>query len=137
MSLRLRSPSYWPCSCGTATWLSSMTSRKSFGEVVEQGERRLAVGAAVDVHRVVLDAVAVADLLDHLEVVLRAHPQALRLEQLALLLEPGQPLLQLGLDADHGLAHPLVAGDVVRGREDHACAVSSRSVLAGERVDRS
>ena len=95
-----------------------MTSRKSFGEVVEQGERRLAGAAAVDVHRVVLDAVAVADLLDHLQVVLRAHAQALRLEQLALVLEPRQPLLQLGLDADHRLAHALVAGDVVGGRED-------------------
>ena len=70
------------------------------GEVVEQRERRLARAATVDVHRVVLDAVAVADLLHHLEVVLRAHAQPLRLEQLALLLEPGQPLLQLGLDAD-------------------------------------
>ena len=74
------------------------------GEVVEQGERRLAVVAAVDVHRVVLDAVAVADLAHHLQVVLRAHPQPLRLEQLALGLEPGQPLLQLGLDLDHRLA---------------------------------
>ena len=73
------------------------------GEVVEQRVRRLAGAAAVDVHRVVLDAVAVADLLHHLEVVLRAHAQALRLEQLALLLEPGQPLLQLGLDADDRL----------------------------------
>ena len=68
--------------------------------------------------RVVLDAVAEADLLHHLEVVLGAHAQALRLEQLALLLELGQPLLQLGLDALDGLAHALLAGDVVRGRED-------------------
>ena len=30
----------------------------------------------------------------------------------------GQPLLQLGLDAADGAAHALVAGDVVRGRED-------------------
>ena len=88
------------------------------GEVVEQGERRLAVAAPVDVHRVVLDAVAVADLLDHLQVVLRAHPQPLGLEQLAVGLEPRQPLLQLGLDADDRRAHPLVAGDVVGGRED-------------------
>ena len=54
------------------------------GEVVEQRERRLAEVAAVDVHRVVLDAVAVADLGHHLEVVLGAHAQALGLEQLAL-----------------------------------------------------
>ena len=104
------------------------------GEVVEQGERRLAVGAAVDVHRVVLDAVAVPDLLDHLQVVLGAHAQALRLEQLAVGLEPRQPLLQLGLDADDRLAHALVAGDVVRGGED----LRSRQLaelLAGERID--
>ncbi len=68
-------------------------------EVVDEGEGRLARRPAVDVSRVVLDAVAVADLLDHLEVVLGAHAQALGLEQLALLLEPGEPLLQLGLDA--------------------------------------
>jgi hypothetical protein len=35
---------------------------------------------------------------DHLEVVLRAHAEALGLEQLPVGLEPGQPLLQLGLD---------------------------------------
>ena len=68
--------------------------------------------------RVVLDAVAEADLLHHLEVVLGAHAQALGLEQLALLLELGQPLLQLGLDADDGRLHALLAGDVVGGRED-------------------
>ena len=43
-----------------------------------------------------------ADLAHHLEVVVGAHPQPLRLEQLALLLEPRQPLLQLGLDAVDG-----------------------------------
>ena len=31
-SLRLRSPMYWPCNCGTATWLSSMTNKKSSGK---------------------------------------------------------------------------------------------------------
>ena len=85
-------------------------------------------------HRVVLDAVAVADLLDHLQVVLRAHAQPLRLEQLALALEERQPLLQLGLDADDGLAHPLVAGDVVGGREDDDLG-QLVELLAGERVD--
>ncbi len=91
-------------------------------KVVEQGERRLAWATAVDVHRVVLDAVAVADLLDHLQVVLRAHAQALCFEQLALFLEPRQTLLQLGFDADHRLAHAFVAGDVVSGRERPAFA---------------
>ena len=68
--------------------------------------------------RVVLDAVAVADLGHHLEVVLGAHAQPLGLEQLALLLELGQPLLELGLDAHDGRAHALLAGHVVGGRED-------------------
>ena len=86
-------------------------------EVVEQRVRRLAVVPAVDVHRVVLDAVAVPHLLDHLEVVLGAHPEALRFEELAVGFEPRQALLQLGFDAHHGLAHDLVAGDVVRGGE--------------------
>ncbi len=103
-------------------------------EIVEQRERGLPRAATIDVHGVVLDAVAIADLLDHLQVVLRAHPQALRLEQLAFLLEPRQPLLQLGLDADHGLAHPLVAGDVVGGREDLGpWQIAER--LAGEWID--
>ena len=103
-------------------------------EVVEQGVGRLAVDAPVDVHRVVLDAVAVPDLLDHLEVVLGAHAQPLRLEELAVLLEPREPLLQLGFDADHGLAHDLVAGDVVRGREDDELGELVH-LLAGERID--
>ena len=105
------------------------------GEVVEQRERGLAEVAPVDVHRVVLDAVAVADLAHHLEVVLGAHPQPLRLEQLAFLLEPRQALLELGFDLDHRRAHPLVARHVVRGREHHR-AIHLRQRLAGQRVDR-
>ena len=65
------------------------------GEVVEQAVGRRAAAAAVDVHRVVLDAGAGADLPHHLDVVGRAHPQPLRLEQLALPLELGEPVLEL------------------------------------------
>ncbi len=104
------------------------------GEVVEQRERRLAVVATVDVHRVVLDAVAVADLADHLEVVLGAHPEALGLEQLALLLELLQSDLELVLDLGHGHCQPLVAGDVVRRREDDR-ALHLLQRLTGQRVD--
>ena len=104
------------------------------GEVVEQGERRLAVLATVDVHRVVLDAVAVAEFAHHLEVVRGAHPQALRLEQLVVLLELLQPHLQFGLDLAHRHRHALVAGDVVGGRE-HVRPLHLAQLLAGERVD--
>ena len=57
------------------------------GEVVEQAGR-LARRASVDVRVVVLDSGAEADLLHHLEVERRAHAELLRLEQLALALEP-------------------------------------------------
>ena len=111
-----------------------MTTRKSSGKKSSSVFGGHARAPAVDRRRVVLDAVAVADLLHHLEVVLRAHAQPLRLEQLALLLEPGEALLELGLDADDRLPHPLVAGDVVGGREDDEL-VEHGDLLAGERVD--
>ena len=53
-------------------------------EVVEQRVGGLAGLASVDVPRVVLDARARADLAHHLEVVVRAHAQPLRLEELVL-----------------------------------------------------
>ena len=88
------------------------------GEVVDQAVGRRARRPAVDVPGVVLDAGAEADLAHHLDVVGRAHAQPLRLEQLALPLELGQPVGQLELDAGDGPLHPLRAGDVVGGRED-------------------
>ena len=84
---------------------------------------------------VVLDAGARADLTHHLDVVGGAHPQPLRLEQLALPLELGQPLGELELDAGDGPLHPLGTGDVVRGREDVGALVLGDH-LAGERVQR-
>ena len=71
-------------------------------EVVEQRERRLPGRAAVEHARVVLDAVAVAELLHHLEVVLGALAQAVRLEQLALLLEHRDVPLELLADRRGG-----------------------------------
>ena len=104
------------------------------GEVVEQRVRRLTRCAAVDVARVVLDARAEPDLAEHLEVVVRAHPQALGLEELALALEQREPLVELLLDRDDGPLHPLVRGDVVRRREHRDLGEVSEH-LAGERVE--
>ena len=50
-------------------------------------------------------------------------------------LEPRQPLLQLGLDAGDRRAHALVGRDVVR-RGEHDELVELAELLAGERVDR-
>ena len=68
--------------------------------------------------RVVLDAAAVAHLAQHLHVVLRALPQAVRLEELAVLLEPGAALLHLAADLDERALDGRVVGDEVRGRVD-------------------
>ena len=105
------------------------------GEVVEQAVGRGAAGAAVDVHRVVLDAGAGADLAHHLDVVRRAHPQPLRLEQLALPLERRELVVELELDALDRPLHALRAGDVVGGREDVELGVLGDH-LAGDRVQR-
>ena len=133
VSLRDRSPSYWPWSCGTVTWLSSITHQEVVREVVEQRVRRLARGTPVQEARVVLDAGAEPDLAHHLEVVGGAHPQPLRLEQLVAVLEPLQPLEQLGLDALDRGAHLLFLGHVVRRREEHELVLLLED-LAGQRV---
>ena len=62
------------------------------GQVVEQRRRRLARRAARQMPRVVLDPVAVADLLDHLEIEHRPLVQPLGLERPARGLELRQPL---------------------------------------------
>ena len=95
--------------------------------------RRAARLPAVDVHRVVLDAGAEPDLPHHLHVIGGAHPQPLRLEQLALPVQLRQPLLQLGLDAGDRALHPLRPSGVVRGREDEQLVHLAHDVT-GQRV---
>ena len=84
-------------------------AQEVLAEVVDQRVRRLARVAPVEVARVVLDAVAVAHLLEHLEVVARAHLEPLRLEQLALGLEFAEPLVEFLSDAGDG-ASPISLG---------------------------
>ena len=103
-------------------------------EVVEQRERRLTRRAAVEHARVVLDAVAVAELLHHLEVVLGALAQAVRLEQLALLLELRDVPLELLADHGSGALDRRRRRHVVRGRVDRDL-VLARVDLAAERVE--
>ena len=105
-----------------------------FREVVDQRRRRGPRRTAVHVPRVVLDAGTEPDLLDHLQVVLGAHAQALRLEQLALVLQLLEPVRELFLNGLDSLFHALVRGHVVGGRED-AHLVFLADHVAGERVD--
>ena len=104
-------------------------------EVVEERVRGAPGRATVDVARVVLDPRAEADLPEHLEVVRGAHPEPLRLEQLALRLELGEALVQLLLDRDERALHPLVARDVMRGRERGEVRDRVGEQLPRERVE--
>ena len=103
-------------------------------QVVEQAGRRLAGLAARQVARVVLDARAVAELRDHLEVEQRALLEALRLEQLVRGAKLGQARAKLHLDLVDGLQQPLARRHVVRGRE-HREARHLAQHLAGQRVE--
>ena len=88
------------------------------GQVVQQGRGRLARGPAGEVPGVVLDAVAEAQLLHHLQVEAGALLQALGLQEFVMLPEPAHPFVQLGLDGGHGPAPRQVGGDVMGGGVD-------------------
>ena len=103
-------------------------------EEVDQTRRRRAGLAPGEVARVVLDAVAIADLAQHVEVVARAHLQPLRFEQFAVPPEVGQTLLQLVFDRNDRAPQLLVGRDEMLGGEDRKLGLLF-DVLAGEQVD--
>ena len=103
------------------------------GQIVDQRGRRIARLGARQVAGVVLDALAVAHLLQHLEVEARALLEPLRLHQLARLHQLVEPPAQLFLDALDRVQHLFTRRDVVAGRIDD----EARHLLAdapGERV---
>ena len=103
------------------------------GEVVQQRPRRAAWRAGAEVPRVVLDARAVAHLLQHLQIVPAAGLQPGRLQHLALLSQPGQPLRQLLLDRFARLVHLLCRCHPVLRRVELEL-ISLRQHLSGQRV---
>ena len=104
-------------------------------QVIEQRGRRLPRQASGKVPRVVLDAVAVADLLDHLQIEHGALVQPLRLDQLALFFQLRLPPLQLRADARHGALACLLRHHIVRLWDRSAAA--GRSAAPGPAADRS
>ena len=88
------------------------------GEVIDQAFRRGPRLPASEMARIVLDAVAVTDLLEHLEVVGGALLQALGLQQLALLIEDIEALPQFRANGLDRVLQALLGGHEVLGRID-------------------
>ena len=84
--------------------------------------------------RVVLDPVAEAHFLQHLEVVVRPHPDALRLEVLAVLLEERHALVQFPADRRDGRLQLAAARHVLISRIQIEL-VQRAQHLAGERIE--
>ena len=103
-------------------------------QVVDQRRRRLARLAARQVPRVVLDALAEAELGQHLEVEARALLDALRLEQPACLLEELDAAAQLQLDRLDRAQGGLPRRDVVARRIDREARHRVQHA-AGQRVE--
>ena len=103
-------------------------------QVLEQGRRRLAGFTPGEVAGVVLDPLAVAHGLEHLEVERGPFVEALGLQKLALGVELGEARLELDLDVADGLADGGAGGDVV-GIGVDGDGVERRRLLAGQRVE--
>ena len=103
-------------------------------EVVEQRPRPRAGLAARQVAGVVLDAGAVPELAQHLEVERRPLPESSGLEHATLRLELADPDLHLGLDVDDGLLE-LVGRRHEVGRRVDVRLLAFREQLPGERVE--
>ena len=92
------------------------------GEIVEQAGRRFPGLAAVQMAGIILDAVAVAQLLDHLQIKLCPLLQTLRLHQAPAGLEGRQPFQQLLPDVGRGPLKVVLGGNEVTGRIDDGLA---------------
>jgi hypothetical protein len=103
-------------------------------EVVDQASRTLARLPSRERARVILDARAVPDLLQHFHVVLGPHTESLRFEELSLVLELPEPLRQLLANGAQPLLDPDRSRDEVLGRIDGG-RVDGLDRVAGERID--
>ncbi len=103
-------------------------------QVVEQRRRWIAGVLAGEMPRVVLDAVAVADLSHHLQIELSTLRQALRFHQLVLLVQLFEADLQLRLDRVHRRQHALAGGRVM-GLGIDGIAHHLAQAFAGQRIE--
>ena len=101
------------------------------GEVIDQAFRRRAGGATGQVAGVILNAVAVAHLLQHLQVVGGALFQPLGLQQPPLQIEQIQPFAELGADLLDRPLQPLLRGHEVLGGIDVDGVHALQNLTAG------
>ena len=91
---------------------------KILGEIVDEGHGGRAGDSVGDDAGIVLDAGAVAQLLHHFHIIGGALADALGFDELAVVLEPLDPLLHLHADALDGGLQLLPGSDVVGGGVD-------------------
>ena len=107
--------------------------QKILGEIIHQRKRRFACLTPCQMARIILDAGAIAHLLHHLQIIIRALLQALCLQQLVMLVEIFQALAQLLADIAHRPLQILAARHIV-GRRENRHMVALRQNLACQHV---
>ena len=96
-----------------------------FRKIIQQCKRRFARVSAVNVHRVVFDAVAVADFFHHFKIEHRAHSNALSFKQFILGFENLQSVSEFNLYLGHRDTHSLFSSDIVSRRKyDDLCQIA-------------
>ena len=109
-------------------------------EIIQQGGRHTARRAAGEHRRIVLDALAHAHLVEHLDVVIGALGDALSLDELALGGELLHLRITLGADLFQRCGLFLGADNIVAGREDghmlhHVLLRAGKRIELGDAVD--
>ena len=103
-------------------------------EIIKQGPWAAAGGTARQMATIVFDAVAIADLLQHLDVVAGTLADALGLQQLTLALQEGGLLFEFVFNVDDCFPDLILMRDEMLGREDFHLGVVVQD-LAGEGID--
>ncbi len=108
--------------------------QKVLRKKIQQCERARTRRAGAQMARIIFNAGAKTHLEHHLQIVLRAHFDALGLNELVVFLEPGDPVRQFFADAENGpfnfvhRRHELFAGE-------HGYTLQPFEQLAGERFE--
>ena len=103
-------------------------------EVIHQCPRALSTRTAIKEATVVFNTAAVAGLLDHLQVILSATDESLRLQQFAFRAQLQDALVKLCFDFIKRALHPIFRHHVVHSGE-HPCARFFAENFATDRIE--